>query len=289
MRRYEITCPCSNDTQYPYPVTALIIEPDEVNENTGVILCTHGWGNNRSWDETTLQYLTEFNLAAISVEYRGSGMDYSQSLRIGFVRPYDASFHQLTDVLNMLRHYLALRTNLNRSRLFHYGVSQGGHMALLSAIYAPHTFAAVFAACPLTFMEPKQEEWAGRIFHPHEASARSVIEHADRIQCPVFLSHGTADDVVRWESHTKVLTERLQQLGKQVATRYVEGGDHGYAPTTTRLAILKELAPTPLSTLTTTGPDDFARKSVISLRCQGKTLTIDWSRPPEDAAVLAWM
>ncbi len=156
--------------------------------------------------------------------------------------PLRLSFYQLFDVLNGLREVLALRPGIDTRRLFHYGGSQGGHMALLSAIAAPCTFAAVYSSCGACYLEPHFLTWAGREFLPHEESFRSPLQHVESICCPVFMDHGTEDREVSVE-HTRRMEARLRELGKPVEAEYYEGGGHQLDPVSNRLAAFKVMTP----------------------------------------------
>lgn len=289
MRNYEITFFSIGPQPYPKRITALATEPDRVGPNTGVLICTHGWGGNRFAYQDTMRHAADlFDLVCISAEFRGSGYESDPVKGNGWELPYDLSFYQTFDVLNGLRAILELRPGLNRRRLMHYGGSQGGHIALLSAIFAPATFAFVYATAPLVRTTPAYEEWAGRRFWPHEQSVRNVLEHADRIRCRVVLEHGTADIEVPHDQHSVPLAEKLRSLGRCVTLKLHEGGTHSLAPVTTRLETFKATAPEFLRTCTTDGRDDFAVGSVIEIPCADRTLRIDWSKPAESHELVAW-
>ena len=290
MRRYEITYLSANTADCPKPITAMVCEPDRLTPNTGAMLFSHGWGGTRYNDLGKIDEACEpYDLVCVAVEFRQSGFDYDLHRGSGWDCPYDLSFYQLFDVLNGLREVLALRPGLNTRRLFHYGGSQGGHLALLSAIVAPRTFAAVYSSCGVTFVEPHFLVWAGREFLPHELAFRSVIEHADRIRCPVYLDHGTADKEVLCV-HSRRLEARLRELGTPVEAVYYEGGGHQLEPVSDRIAAFKAMAPRFLPTRTNPAPDppEFVAGGQVTLPCADRTLVIDWSQPPASAALLRW-
>jgi predicted esterase len=288
MSHYEITYPSVNSEFFTKPITALVTEPGRVDENTGALILSHGWGGNRLDMKEMMNFAgEEFNLVCLSVEYRQSGFDFDPVKGIGAYVPYDASFFQVFDVLNGLRKVLDLHPGLNRKRLFHYGGSQGGHIALLSAIFAPHTFAFVHSACPVTHMDPNIQKWAGREFAPYELAVRNVIEHAEFIQCPLSLTHGTADSTIP-DTHTRQLEARLVALEKKFTVYYYEGGEHNLEPVTTRFESFKAIAPAPLKTLTLSGRDDFAAGTIVEIPCKEKTLHIDWSKPAASPELFHW-
>ena len=193
------------------------------------------------------------------------------------------------DVLNGLRTVLGVHRQINRRRLFSYGGSQGGHIALLGAIFAPNTFGFVYGASPLVHLnEEPQRSWAGRGFAPWELSVRDVAAHADAIKCPVVLEHGTADDLLSCEAHTRRLAEKLTSLGRNVKVTYYEGGGHGLGPVTDRLETFKQTAPEYLRKATTEGWDDFLEGRAVEIACGERRLVIDWGRDCDSVDLFAW-
>ena len=289
MHRYDITFPSVNSKDYAKSVTALVVEPPRVGEGTGVLLVSHGWGGNRRDYLPTMEYAaSELGLICLSVEFRGSGFDFDPVTGRGSVVPYDVSFYQLFDVLGGLRAVLELHPNVDRRRIFHYGGSQGGHLALLSAVFAPRTFALVYATSPLVRLDPLRASWAGRTFAPWELAARDVIDHAAEIRCPVILEHGTADVLLPWDTQTRALEERLRSLGHPVDATYVEGGGHGLEPITTRFDCFKERMPARVASLRSVAEDDFRQGSTVRVACAGRTLRVDWSRSQESVELFSW-
>ena len=289
MRSFEITYPSVNSVHYRKSITALIMEPDNVTPNTGAMLFTHGWGGNRFQHQDKMECACERNdLVCISVEYRMSGYDFDPVTGAGAYLPYDASFYQTFDVLAGLRKMLELRPVINRKRLFHYGGSQGGGISLLSSIFVPQTFAFVYASSPVTRMDEEIRSWTGREFANHEISIRDMIEHADLIQCPVFLEHGTSDSTVPHDRHTQILEGRLKALNKKHKVVYYEGGEHNLEPAITKLDAFKAMGDEPLRTLINSRGDDFATGSTVKIPCGDKTLHIDWSKPADSLELFTW-
>lgn len=288
MRRYEITYLSANTADCPKPITAMVCEPDAIGPHTGAMLFTHGWGGSRYNDLGKIGEACEpYDLVCIAVEFRQSGFDYDAHRGSGWDCPYDLSFYQLFDVLNGLRAVLALRPGINTQRLFHYGGSQGGHIALLGAIAAPRTFAAVYASCAATFIAPHFLAWAGRDFFPHELSCRSVLDHADRLRCPIYLDHGTNDIEVSCE-HTRLLEARLRELGTPVEAVYYKGAGHQLEQVSNRIEAFKAMAPRFLPTTRNLEEPDILSGATVTLPCADRTLVIDWSQPMESAALMRW-
>jgi len=290
MRRYETTFPSVNAPVYPKQITALVIEPDPPPPRPGAMLFTHGWGGNRFQYEQTMAWAAErLGLVCVAAEFRQSGYDSDPVRGRGWDQPYDASFYQVFDVLGALRHVLALRPGIDRRRLFHYGGSQGGHIALLGAVFAPRTFAMIYAASPVTFVREEHPVRVGRTFSPPELSVRNAIEHAEAIRCPVLLEHGTADQTVNCDAHTRTLARRLGQLGRDVRVRYYGGGGHSLAPVTTRLDTFRRRAPRAVRSCRLRGQDDFAAGRTVRVPCGQRTLQIDWSQPNESMDLFRWV
>ena len=289
MKRFEFTFESVNSDNYTKPITVLVIEPDNITPSTGVMLFTHGWGGNRFQHEDKMLHAADaFDLVCISVEYRQSGYDFNPVTGLGAYRPYDASFYQVFDVLNALRSVLHVRPDLNRNRLFHYGGSQGGHIALLTSLYAPKTFAFIYASSPLTHLDEDIRLWTGRSFTPDELSIRSVPDHANQIDTPVHVEYGDADLTVNCDRHSRSLQKQLEELGKPNSFILYPGGGHDLMPTTNKLDAFKENVSELMRTRTRENPDDFLDQSVVSIPTPNNKLIIDWSQPTTSLQLFKW-
>lgn len=288
MNTYELVFNSVNSTHHSLPIRVLIIEPPRIDQHTGAMLFTHGWGGNRFQHRDKMEYASSTaNVVAVSTEFRQSGYDFNPTTGTGYYVPYDASFMQVFDVINSLRFVLDKMPHLNRSRLFHYGGSQGGHIALLSAIFAPDTFAFVYASCPITAMNDYFIHSAGRSFAPHELAARDAVACAEAIRCPVYLEHGTADETVPHQ-HSQRMEQRLSELGIPVKAVYYPGGAHNLEPTITKLDAFKHLAPEPMSTCRNDRTDDFTTGNTVSVSCADRTLCIDYRTSLDDMKMIRW-
>lgn len=289
MKRYEFTFESVNSDSYTKPITVLVVEPETLTPHTGAMLFTHGWGGSRFQHEDKMLYAADpFDLVCISVEYRQSGYDFNPVTGRGAYLPYDASFYQVFDVLNGLRTLLDLRPGLNRNRLFHYGGSQGGHIALLSSLYVPHTFAFIYASCPLTHLDTDIRTWPGRSFTPDELSIRSVPDHAREIQTPIHVEYGTADLTVDCDRHSRALEKQLNALGKTNSFKPYPNGGHDLMPTTNKLAAFKENVPALMQTAVCDETDDFLQQATITIPTPANKLIIDWSQPTGSVNLFHW-
>ncbi|MEI8248257.1 MAG: prolyl oligopeptidase family serine peptidase [Lentisphaerota bacterium] len=295
MKKYDVTfesVSSYSDSKYASAckeITAFIIEPDIVNEQTGAMLFLHGWDCNRFMDKELMEFTADaYNVICISPEYRQSGYDFNARTGKGFCSPYDLSFYQVIDSLGALRHVLSVRSNLNRKRIFAYGISQGGHIALLASIFAPDTFAFINAVAPLVQVRETQAKLAGRDFSEDELSIRNVLEHAERIRCPVFFEHGTADETLPHDEHSVLLEARLKKLGKEYIVKYHEGGGHLLTPAISRLQALKDMLGDKISRIESASADDFITGTLTEIKCKNKKLVIDWSREQTASKLFYW-
>ncbi len=290
MRKFEFVFDSVNSLNYSKPIRALALLPQQIDSNCGFMLFTHGWGGNRFGHlEIMKKVAEEQRLICLSCEYRMSGYDFNEVSGSGSYIPYDASFLQVFDVLNMLREALLLFPQANQRRIFHYGGSQGGHIALLSAIFAPQTFNAIYSSSAITWLSPKKVSWTGRIFTEYELSARNVIEHAQSILCPLFLEHGTEDETVGHEGHAIPLVEKLQSLGKPHYIKYYEGGSHSLLPTISKAEAFAAMFPRLLALPQNSKPNDFENGSLVSIPCGQKTLQINWAEPSSSNELFQWL
>ncbi len=266
----------------------LVIEPEMITSKTGVMLFTHGWHGNRFQHKEKMEWAAErFDLVTVSVEFRQSGYDFDPVKGLGACLPYDAGFYQVFDVLNGLRHILSQRPQVNHRRVFHYGGSQGGQIALLSALYAPKTFAWLYVSCPLTHIDAKFQALSGRYFAPWELEVRSPLEMAEGIPCPVYLEYGTVDPTVPHESHGLVLADKLTKSG-QLARLIEYEGDHGLQPATDKLAAFQAMSEFIEWSAEVPQCNDFEQGSLVSVPCAERTLLIDWSKKTEDHTLFQW-
>ncbi len=289
MLRYEIVLPSVNALLYPKPITTLVMAPDDIRPTTGVMVFSHGWGWSRlRFADLMAEVVEKHGLLCLASEYRQSGLDFDPVKGVGYSVPYDASFLQVFDVLNSLRQILALYPQLNRQRIFHYGVSQGGHIALLSAIFAPQTFTAVYSSSGMTWLDPPKIAFCGRFFSAEELSVRDVCEHAEMIQCPLFLEHGTADENVNCEQHAGRLERRLQALQKPHTIKYYAGGSHSLAPAISKNAAFEAMLPALLATPDRSSTDDFLAGSRVVLNCANRKLHLDWRKAAGSLELFSW-
>lgn len=289
MRDYDFTFKSTNAALYAKPITVYVVEPDQIRRTTGLLHCAHGWAGNRfQYADLMKEFANRYDVICIATEFRQSGYDSDPVVGSGYDVPYDASFHQVIDCLNAVRQTLHLYPAIDRSRLMLFGGSQGGHITLLMAAFAPDTFACAVAACSVARMDDERVRWAGREFSADELAIRDAVFLSPRIRCPVALMHGTADDLVP-DAHTREIESALRKAGTvEVRSKYYEGGGHGLEPVTDRQAATIELADDLLRGARHAGADDFAAARRVVIPCVSKQLVLDWSRDVSDVGVMTW-
>lgn len=281
MKQFDLVFAAGNGAcRSPKKITLTVCRPDVMNEHTGIMMFCHGWGCNRFQHLDKMHYTCDrHNLICFTTEYRMSGYDFDPVSGAGWNVPYDLSFAQTFDCLNALRRILELFPAADRGRLFAYGGSQGGHIVLLSAVFAPATFAFVYVSSPLTHVPDAGEPCAGlagRDFSPRELACRNVLEHTRNILCPVYLESGTCDEAVPHDRHSLLLEKRLREQGHAVTAKYYEGGNHQLEPVIRKIDAYKAMIPDVLDTAENPRTDDFAAGSVVDVSCADHLLRIDW-------------
>jgi len=79
-------------------IDILVINPETLNGDTGLMLVLHGWGNNRyQYRDMMEDFSKRYNVACISPEFRDLGFDASPN-GIGIKQPYDFSHLQVRKI-----------------------------------------------------------------------------------------------------------------------------------------------------------------------------------------------
>jgi len=223
-----------------------------VRATTGFMLLIHGWGNDGSWAyaDDSLQFADEFDLVVTRVEFRQCGREAHNPLSgTTYDIPYDFSKLQTIDCLRAAYATLQRYPQIDRSRLYLWGGSQGGHLSAQCLIFAPHLWALAVLTCGLYIPMTSEQKLAqgfsmdqaatngsfihsacgpGQAFSSAEEDIRNPYRNAALMpeDVPIILLHGTHDDVVDIK-HSVFLYARLLGLKRPVQFYVIEGGDHG--------------------------------------------------------------
>lgn len=137
----------------------------------------------------------------------------------------------------------SLRERFGIKQVIITGGSMGGTAALILASHHPELFDGVVAMCPATDMRKLYLDLSTReelIYRhiaksiveayggtpdkiPDEYDFRSSIKLADRLDMPVVIRHGDADEIIP-VAHARELVDALQ--GRKVVYDEISGGDH---------------------------------------------------------------
>ncbi|MBN2490188.1 MAG: prolyl oligopeptidase family serine peptidase [Planctomycetes bacterium] len=211
--------------------------PATRDADTGLLVVLHGIGTNfHRYDTECETWVNEYNVITVQVNYRGTGVPPPG---------YDFGKYQAIDTLRVVKHVVDTYA-VNKQRIFLWGASGGGNVALHAAKMAPGTFALVAALAPIT--RPTTEEdrmlrgygtdpaggWetamlgAGGRYTEEEWDIRDAQRLAPYLKrVPVYLLHGDADPVVDWQ-HSCDLHFALLAAGAAVAFITIQGGDHDF-------------------------------------------------------------
>jgi dipeptidyl-peptidase-4 len=212
---YKLLKPRALEPGRRYPVLI------DVYGGPGVQRVTNSWGN------LFHQYLVQQGYVVFALDNRGSGLRGTR-----FETALEWKMGQV-EVQDQVRGAQFLRTLpfVDGRRIGIFGWSYGGYMTLMCLMQAPDVFAAGVAGAPVT-------DWALYDTHYTERylstprnnaagyAASNVLEHAGRLERPLLLVHGMADDNVLF-AHSTALMKKLQDLQKPFDLMTYPGGKHG--------------------------------------------------------------
>ena len=128
--------------------------------------------------------------------------------------------------------YLKSLPYVDESRIGINGWSYGGYMALMTTLKAPEgTFAASVSGAPVTAWELYDTFYTERYMdtpqdNPDGYLASSAFPHLEKLNSPMLMIHGMADDNVTFDNSTRVYAE-LQKLKKPFEMMTYPGERHG--------------------------------------------------------------
>jgi dipeptidyl-peptidase-4 len=180
-----------------------------------------------NWGSLFHQYLAQRGYVVFALDNRGTGLrgtkfETALGLRMGHAEVQD----QLAGV-----EFLRGLPFVDAKRIGIFGWSYGGYMALMCLMQAPETFAAGVAGAPVTDWALYDTHYTERYLSTPAANAAgyrksNVLEFADKLQRPLLLVHGMADDNVLF-AHSTALMKKLQDLQKPFDLMTYPGGKHG--------------------------------------------------------------
>jgi dipeptidyl-peptidase-4 len=215
---YELLKPPGMRPGVRYPVIVNVYGgPSEQN-------VTNAWGG--SWAMLN-QLLAQRGYVVFLLDNRGSGFRG---------RAFEtANHHHLgtLEVDDQVRGVEYLRTLpwVDGDHIGIYGWSYGGYLSLLSLLKAPQAFAAAVAGAPVTdwslYDTHYTERYLGRPQdNPAGYAESNAVRFAPRLERPLLLIHGMADDNVLF-THSTQLMKALQEARRPFDLMTYPGGKHG--------------------------------------------------------------
>ncbi len=173
------------------------------------------------------QWFADQGFAVLIADGRGTpgrGPDWDRLIH------YDEATPNVEDQVEALRAAAAAHPDLDLSRVGIRGWSHGGYLAALAVLRRPDVFHAAVAGAPVTDQRLYDTFYTERYLgHPDEnpeAYARnSLIDDAPRLERPLMLIHGLADDNVV-VAHTLRLSSALLAAGRPHTVLPLSGVTH---------------------------------------------------------------
>jgi len=163
----------------------------------------------------TSQWFADQGYAVVVVDGRGTpgrGSAWERALRFDLAGPV------LEDQLDALAALAAEEPRLDLTRVAIRGWSFGGYLAALAVLRRPDVVHAAIAGAPVTDWRLYDTFYTERYLghpdeHPEAYERSSLLGGADRLERPLLLVHGLADDNVV-SAHTLQLSARLLAAGR---------------------------------------------------------------------------
>lgn len=192
-----------------------------------------------------IQYWTSRGLAVFDINYRGS-TGFGRDFRMALTESWGVA--DVEDCVDGVEALVAIG-KVDPRRVAIRGGSAGGFTALAAAV-GSDVFAVVgchYGVADLSLLARDTHKFESRYLdhligsYPKQKARydeRSPINHLDKINCPVFISHGELDQVVP-VNQAHLMAEALQQRGQEVELLLFDDERHGYTKES-NVAILLE-------------------------------------------------
>ena len=175
----------------------------------------------------TSQWFADQGFAVLIADGRGTpgrGPDWDRLIH------YDEATPNLDDQVEALRAAAVAHPDLDLTRVGIRGWSHGGYLAALAVLRRPDVFHAAVAGAPVTDRRLYDTFYTERYLgHPDENpeayAHNSLIDDAPRLERPLMLIHGLADDNVV-VAHTLRLSSALLAAGRPHTVLPLSGVTH---------------------------------------------------------------
>jgi dipeptidyl-peptidase-4 len=173
------------------------------------------------------QWWADQGFAVVIADGRGTpgrGSDWERAVHLDLATPV------LADQVDALHAAAAECPDLDLSRVGIRGWSFGGYLAALAVLRRPDVFHAAIAGAPVTDWALYDTHYTERYLgtpasHPEVYSATSLLTDAEKLERPLLLVHGLADDNVV-AAHTLQLSAALLAAGRPHQVLPLSGVTH---------------------------------------------------------------
>ena len=188
------------------------------------------------------QWFANQGFAVVVADGRGTpgrGVSWEKAVHLNLAAPV------LEDQIAALHGAAEQHPELDLSRVAIRGWSFGGYLAALAVLRRPDVFHAAISGAPVTEQRLYDTHYTERYLghpdeHPDVYSANSLLEDAQRLERPLMLIHGLADDNVV-VAHTLRLSRALLEAGRPHRVLPLAGITH-MTPVVTEHLLLLQLA-----------------------------------------------
>ncbi|SER04544.1 Prolyl oligopeptidase family protein [Solimonas aquatica] len=195
----------------------------------------HGVRDNWEWDPWA-QYLASLGYAVLQLNYRGS-YGYGSGFQAAGYRNWGGS---MQDDLSDAAQWAVTQGIADPQRMCIMGASYGGYSALMSAIRDPQRYRCAISYAGVYDLLALQEDSdvtftaSGRAQllrflgdDKNQLREFSPLYQLDRLQIPVLISHGSADQRAPY-NQAKAVQAALERLKKPHVWLPYEGEEHGF-------------------------------------------------------------
>lgn len=230
----------------------LTLPPKRGETGLPMVLVPHGGPHGPSDDwfyDSDAQFLASRGYLVLQVNYRGSGGRGANFIRAGYLKWGTRIQQDLIDGVKwaMDHHYA------DPSRICVYGGSFGGYSAMMTVIRAPGLFKCAIGYAgiyDLAMMYKKgdiREDKSGRSYltsvigrDDTDLDANSPDKLADKIDVPVLLVHGKADQRAPY-AQAEAMRDALKKAHKPYEWMAVPDEGHGFFKEENRVAFLTKM------------------------------------------------
>lgn len=220
---------------------------NEADNKPPLIVVMHGGPTStcsNSYNSLT-QYWTSRGLAVFDINYRGS-TGFGRGYRMALADSWGVV--DVEDCVDGVEALVAM-SKVDPNRVAIRGGSAGGFTALAAAV-GSDVFAVVgchYGVADLGLLARDTHKFESRYLdhligpYPEQKARydeRSPINHLDKINCPVFISHGELDQVVP-VNQAHLMAEALEQRGQEVELLLFDDERHGYTKEANMVTLLE--------------------------------------------------